>query len=122
MPIYVYRCDNCDTDVEKRQGFSEAPLTTCEVCAGSVRRVLQPVGVIFKGSGFYSTDYRGGANGKTKPDAADGGAADGATAETKTDAKPDAKAEKSTEAKPAESGAKTARAKAEPAASATKSQ
>jgi putative FmdB family regulatory protein len=64
MPIYVYQCSNCDTQIEKRQGFADAPLTTCETCGGSVRRLLQPVGIIFKGSGFYSTDYRGGANGK----------------------------------------------------------
>ncbi|HZS00403.1 MAG TPA: FmdB family zinc ribbon protein [Chloroflexota bacterium] len=64
MPIYVYQCADCDTQIEKRQGFADAPLTTCETCGGSVRRLLQPVGIIFKGSGFYSTDYRGGTNGK----------------------------------------------------------
>ncbi|HZR99673.1 MAG TPA: FmdB family zinc ribbon protein [Chloroflexota bacterium] len=64
MPIYVYRCADCAAETEKRQGFSDAPLTTCEACGGGLRRVLQPAGVIFKGSGFYSTDYRNGANGK----------------------------------------------------------
>ena len=64
MPIYVYQCADCDTQIEKRQGFSDAPLTTCETCGGSVRRVLQPVGIIFKGSGFYSTDNSVGSNGK----------------------------------------------------------
>src|SRR5215210_9578457 len=64
MPIYVYQCADCDTQIEKRQGFADAPLTTCESCGGSVRRLLQPVGIIFKGSGFYSTDSRGGTNGK----------------------------------------------------------
>ena len=122
MPIYVYRCAGCGEETEKRQGFADAPLTTCETCGGSLRKVLQPAGVIFKGSGFYSTDYRGGANGKAKPDAADGSTSDGANADAKTDAKPDAKAEKSTEAKPADSGAKTTPPKAEPAASAAKSQ
>ena len=64
MPIYVYQCADCDTQIEKRQGFADAPLTTCESCGGSVRRVLQPVGIIFKGSGFYSTDHRAAINGK----------------------------------------------------------
>ena len=73
MPIYVYQCADCDTQIEKRQGFADAPLTTCEQCGGSVRRVLQPVGIIFKGSGFYSTDSRSSSNGKK----------DGAAAETK---------------------------------------
>src|SRR3954454_23166301 len=75
MPIYVYQCADCDTQIEKRQGFADAPLTTCEQCGGSVRRVLQPVGIIFKGSGFYSTDSRSsssngkkdGAAGEAKP-------------------------------------------------------
>jgi putative FmdB family regulatory protein len=87
MPIYVYRCAQCDADLEVRQGFSEAPLTTCSECGGSLRRVLQPVGVIFKGSGFYSTDYRGGANGKAKAadgetKSATGSDSDGSTAKT----------------------------------------
>ena len=73
MPIYVYQCADCDTQIEKRQGFADAPLTTCERCGGSVRRVLQPVGIIFKGSGFYSTDSRSSSNGKK----------DGAAAEAK---------------------------------------
>ncbi|SRR5579883_320289 len=64
MPIYVYHCANCDTQIEKRQGFADTPLTTCESCGGSVRRLLQPVGIIFKGSGFYTTDSRASSNGK----------------------------------------------------------
>lgn len=58
MPIYVYRCQQCGSVLERRQSFRDPPLTTCEACSGELRRVLQPVGVIFKGSGFYSTDSR----------------------------------------------------------------
>jgi len=58
VPTYVYRCRQCGTTLERRQGFQDAPLTECEACSGSLYRVLQPVQVIFKGSGFYSTDYR----------------------------------------------------------------
>ena len=58
MPTYVYRCQQCGTMLERRQGFDEPRLTVCEECSGELRRVLQPVQVIFKGPGFYSTDYR----------------------------------------------------------------
>jgi putative FmdB family regulatory protein len=58
LPIYTYQCAGCDGEVERRQSFSDAPLTICESCGGSLRRVLHPVGVIFKGSGFYNTDYK----------------------------------------------------------------
>src|SRR5690242_10342875 len=68
MPTYVYRCQNCDSLTEAFQKITEDPLTTCEECGGSLRRVLQPVGIVFKGSGFYVTDYKraeGGSNGKS---------------------------------------------------------
>jgi putative FmdB family regulatory protein len=58
VPIYGYRCDACGAEVEKRQSFSDAPLTTCETCGGALRRLLHPVGIVFKGSGFYNTDNR----------------------------------------------------------------
>jgi len=58
VPTYVYRCRKCGTTLERRQGFQDPPLTECEECSGELYRVLQPVQVIFKGSGFYSTDYR----------------------------------------------------------------
>lgn len=61
MPVYVYRCDDCGAKVEKRQSFSDAPLTTCEVCGGGLRKLLVPPVVIFKGPGFYSTDHRAGS-------------------------------------------------------------
>ena len=60
MPIYAYRCKECDHQFEARQRFSDSPLTDCPVCSGSVRRVISPVGIVFKGSGFYVTDNRNG--------------------------------------------------------------
>ena len=57
MPIYEYRCDACGRTLEVFQKFSDAPLETCEVCGGQVRKVLHPVAVHFKGSGFYTTEY-----------------------------------------------------------------
>jgi putative FmdB family regulatory protein len=66
MPIYEYRCDNGHT-FEVLQKFSDDPLEKCEVCGASARRVLHPVAIHFKGSGFYTTDY---GRGKKKGDAA----------------------------------------------------
>lgn len=59
MPTYTYRCTNCDHEFEARQRMTEVPLTECPVCKGKVRRVVNSVGVVFKGKGFYVTDNRG---------------------------------------------------------------
>lgn len=69
MPVYVYRCEGCGSQFEKRQSFSDAPLTECGACHGRLYRVLQPSTIIYKGSGFYSTDYRSksGGNGSSSP-------------------------------------------------------
>jgi putative FmdB family regulatory protein len=58
MPIYEYRCGNGHT-FEVIQRMSDDPVETCEVCGAPVERVFHPVAVHFKGSGFYSTDYKG---------------------------------------------------------------
>jgi putative FmdB family regulatory protein len=58
VPIYEYQCDTCGLRFERRQRMSDEPLKDCPECDGHVHRVIQPVGVIFKGSGFYITDSR----------------------------------------------------------------
>jgi putative FmdB family regulatory protein len=58
MPIYEYECEECKRRFEVFQHFSDEPVAACPECSGSVRRVIQPVGIIFKGSGFYVTDNR----------------------------------------------------------------
>lgn len=58
MPTYEYACRSCGTHIEVVQSFSDDPLTTCEACGGSLRKVIHPSGILFKGSGFYSTDRR----------------------------------------------------------------
>jgi putative FmdB family regulatory protein len=59
MPIYTYRCGNCGVQFERQQKFSEAPLKECPEChARQLRKVYTPVGIVFKGSGFYATDHR----------------------------------------------------------------
>lgn len=78
MPTYEYRCTECGRKTEAYQSFTDPPLEKCETCSGKLRRLFSPVGVLFKGSGFYSTDARSsasksekqGANGEGKPDQA----------------------------------------------------
>lgn len=69
MPTYEYRCQDCGTTVEVVQSFKDEPLTVCGICGGRLRRVFHPVGIVLKGSGFYSTDNRSGRKPATsKPD------------------------------------------------------
>ncbi len=70
MPTYEYRCKDCGDELEAVQSFTEAPLTECPVCGGSLRKVFSPVGVVLKGSGFYRTDSRAAGNGRRKKTAA----------------------------------------------------
>jgi putative FmdB family regulatory protein len=58
MPTYTYRCTACGYGFERFQRFSDGPLTECPECQGLVKRVLHPVGIVFKGSGWYITDSR----------------------------------------------------------------
>lgn len=62
MPTYEYECRECGHRVELFQKMTDDPITTCEKCSGSVRKVLFPIGIAFKGSGFYVNDY--GKSGK----------------------------------------------------------
>lgn len=59
MPIYTYRCESCGVQFERQQKFSDPPLNWCPECnKKTLRKVYTPVGIVFKGSGFYSTDNR----------------------------------------------------------------
>ena len=60
MPTYQYRCQSCEHELELFQGITEAPKKKCPACKRrSLKRVIGPgAGLIFKGSGFYLTDYR----------------------------------------------------------------
>lgn len=70
MPLYEYKCQECGLRFEQRQSFTEEPVKVCPDCGGAVVRLIQPAGIIFKGSGFYVTDNRGksptAVAGKTK--------------------------------------------------------
>jgi putative FmdB family regulatory protein len=63
VPTYQYACTECGEQLERVQKFSDDPLTECPVCHGRLRKVFSPVGIVFKGSGFYRTDSRSGSNG-----------------------------------------------------------
>lgn len=58
MPTYAYRCTDCDHRFDAIQRFADDPLTACPACGGPVKRVIGPVGVVFKGSGWYINDSR----------------------------------------------------------------
>lgn len=58
MPFYEYQCYECGEVHEAFQKMSDKPLETCEKCGGKLRKLLHPVAIHFKGSGFYATDYR----------------------------------------------------------------
>lgn len=57
MPIYEYQCEVCGHKFEIMQKFSDDPIKTCVACSGPVHRVLSPPALVFKGSGWYVTDY-----------------------------------------------------------------
>ncbi|CAN5708917.1 hypothetical protein BH24ACT18_BH24ACT18_14800 [soil metagenome] len=93
MPIYEYKCEN-DHVFDVMQKMSEDTLTACIECGAPVRKILQPVGISFKGSGFYSTDYNS-KKGPKEPATSSNG-------DSKTDTKEKKTADKSTD-KPATS-------------------
>ena len=98
MPTYEYACTECGDRTEVVQSISDAPLTTCTVCGGRLRKVFSPVGIVFKGSGFYRTDSRG------KPAKTDGESSK-KPADTGAKASSDAKGGSASTAKPAEKSA-----------------
>ena len=58
MPTYHYRCTSCKHEFDAFQSMMDAPLTTCKECSESIIRIIQPVGIQFKGTGFYINDHK----------------------------------------------------------------
>ena len=85
MPTYEYKCEECGIVFDRFQHFSEDPLKTCPECEGPVHRIIHPVGIIFKGKGFYVTDNRGG---KSAVAPASSGKEDGHKAATESSTSP----------------------------------
>jgi putative FmdB family regulatory protein len=72
MPTYEYACTQCGEHLEVVQSMSDDPLKVCPACGGTLRKVFSPIGIVFKGSGFYRTDSRkDGKAGRTKDKPAD---------------------------------------------------
>jgi putative FmdB family regulatory protein len=100
VPIYEYKCENGHVfDVIQR--MSDDPLTECQECGAPAERVLHPVAVHFKGSGFYNTDY----GKKKKGAAANGSSGEGSGESRGPDSKPDSSSSKSSDSKPKASAA-----------------
>lgn len=79
MPLYEYECRVCGVRFERMQHFNDEPVRTCPECGGQVQRLIHPVGIVFKGPGFYATDHRsssstGGAGRKSAPKDKESGA------------------------------------------------
>ena len=70
MPVYEYACTSCGERTEAKQSFHDVPLQECPHCGGSLRKLYSPVGIVFRGSGFYSTDSRRKPASDKKGDAA----------------------------------------------------
>jgi putative FmdB family regulatory protein len=98
MPTYGYRCSSCGHQFEIVQRISEEPLTACPKCQGKLSKVLYPVGISFKGSGFYSTDYKGAGNGSAGSSNGSASSSEGSS-ESKAEAKPESKSESKPETK-----------------------
>lgn len=76
MPTYGYKCTECKHEFELMQKITDEPIRECEKCGGEVKKMIFPVGIAFKGSGFHINDYRrpgksdGNGHGSSKTDAA----------------------------------------------------
>ncbi|MEU1992874.1 FmdB family zinc ribbon protein [Nocardia gamkensis] len=73
MPTYSYACTQCDNRFDIVQSFTDEALTVCSECSGKLRKLFNSVGIVFKGSGFYRTDSRGGSTTASEPAKSDGG-------------------------------------------------
>jgi putative FmdB family regulatory protein len=100
MPIYGYRCSNCGHQFEIQQRMSDEPLSVCPKCQGKLTKILYPTGVIFKGSGFYTTDYKGSGKAPASANGSSSGGSEGKpSSETKPETKGDTKGDSKTESK-----------------------
>ncbi len=75
MPTYEYACVECGNHIEVVQSMSDPPLAVCAACGGRLRKVFSPIGIVFKGSGFYRTDSRGKSSTSTRDTSSDSSSA-----------------------------------------------
>jgi putative FmdB family regulatory protein len=96
MPTYGYRCGSCGHEFEILQRITDQPLATCPKCGGKLSKMLYPAGIIFKGSGYYTTDYKGSGNGSA---GSSNGVAPASTSEGGSESKPETKSESKSDSK-----------------------
>jgi putative FmdB family regulatory protein len=102
MPTYGYRCGSCGHEFEIQQRITAQPLVTCPKCGGKLSKMLYPAGIIFKGSGYYTTDYKGSGNGSAGSSNGVAPASEGSSEgkpETKSESKSESKVETKAEPK-----------------------
>lgn len=90
MPTYGYECTACSDKFETVQSIKDNPLTDCQKCGGTLKKLIYPIGIAFKGSGFYVNDYAPKSSTSASTSSGD----------TKTETKTEAKAETKSETKP----------------------
>jgi len=97
VPTYQYSCTECGERIEAVQKFTDEPLQVCSACGGKLRKVFSPVGIVFKGSGFYRNDSRSGSkdkalngSGSSSDAKKDGASADSGSSDSKKTEKADA--------------------------------
>ena len=97
MPTYEYKCTSCNFSFEERQGFDAEPVCICPRCQNEARRLFRPTPIIFKGKGFYVTDYPHGSSGTSqrRPE-------ESAETESKKETETKAEPESATASKPAD--------------------
>ena len=119
MPIYGYRCEQCGHELEVLQSMKDEPLRVCPNCMGPLRKMIYPVGIVFKGSGYYTTDYKSAGtpsrHGDSDAAASASGSSDGgsetaaksaSSSESKGESKGESSSESKSESKPAKEAAK----------------
>ena len=115
MPTYQYLCTECGGQLEVVQKFTDDALTVHDACGGRLRKVFSPVGIVFKGSGFYRTDSRNGSNGDgpgkkdkepsgAKPDSKSGSSADSGSSGSSGSGSSDSSSSKSSSSSDSGSG------------------
>ena len=104
MPTYQYRCTACSNELEIVQKFTDSPLTTCPECSGSLRKVFNAVGVVFKGSGFYRTDSRSDGKSGGSGTKSDSSSSSSSSGESKSDAAKKSDSSSSTTSSSSDSG------------------
>jgi putative FmdB family regulatory protein len=107
MPIYTYRCKNCGVQFDQKQSFTEQSLTRCPECSKkALYKVYHPVGIVFKGKGFYSTDHKSPSGASFSAGKEKNGESKEKTSEDKEETKSESKTETTVKTKSQDSESK----------------